>query len=147
MPGFDSLFGGDVISSVANLGGKLIDRLFPDPAAAQAAKLKLFEMTQTGELAQLAAETDIIKAGAAIVKSEAESGSWLTRSWRPITMLIFVGLITARWFGWAAPNLAEAEYLELWAIVKIGLGGYVIGRSVEKTAPSIAAAISGNNGK
>jgi len=130
----------DAIAAVANIGGKLIDRLFPDPAAAQAAKLKLFEMTQSGELAQLAADTDIIKAGAEIVKTEAASESLLTRSWRPITMLIFVGLITARWFGFAAPNLAEAEYLELWAIVKIGLGGYVIGRSVEKTAPSLASA-------
>lgn len=133
----------DAITAVANIGGKLIDRFFPDPAQAQAAKLELFKMTQTGELAQLAADTDIIKAGADIVKTEAASESWLTRSWRPITMLVFVALITARWFGFAAPNLAEAEYLELWAIVKIGLGGYVIGRSAEKTAPAIAAAFNG----
>jgi hypothetical protein len=134
----------DVVSSVANLGGKLIDRLWPDPAQASAAKLELFKMQQSGELAKLAADTDIIKAGADIVKTEAASDSWLTRSWRPITMLIFVLLITARWFGFSAPNLAEAEYLELWAIVKIGLGGYVIGRSVEKTVPGILTAVTGN---
>ncbi len=53
--------------------------------------------------------------------------SWLQRTWRPITMLVFVGLIVARWLGWSAPNLGEAEVLKLWDIVEIGLGGYVIG--------------------
>ena len=49
--------------------------------------------------------------------------------------------IVARWFGWAAPNLAEAEYIKLWSIVEFGLGGYVVGRSVEKIAPGIADAL------
>jgi len=57
-----------------------------------------------------------------------------------MVMVTFAGLIVARWFGWVAPNLTEAEYLKLWAIVEFGLGGYVIGRSVEKIAPSIADA-------
>jgi hypothetical protein len=56
-------------------------------------------------------------------------------------MITFVALIVARWFGWAAPNLSEAEYIKLWSIVEFGLGGYVVGRSVEKIAPSIAQAI------
>ena len=56
-------------------------------------------------------------------------------------MLTFVALIVARWFGWAAPNLSEAEYLKLWDIVQLGLGGYVIGRSAEKIAPAIADAV------
>ena len=56
-------------------------------------------------------------------------------------MLTFGGLIVARWFGLAAPNLSEAEYLKLWDIVQLGIGGYVIGRSVEKVIPEIAEAI------
>jgi hypothetical protein len=66
-----------------------------------------------------------------VVKAEAQGQSWLQRTWRPITMLVFVGLIVARWLGWSAPNLGEAEVLKLWDIVEIGLGGYVIGRSAE----------------
>ena len=130
-----------LLPGIADLGGKLIDRLFPDAEAAAKAKLELFKMQQTGELASLAAQTEIIKAGAAIVQEEARSQSWLARSWRPITMLVFVGLITARWFGLAAPNLSEAEYLALWDIVQLGLGGYVIGRSAEKIVPAIAEAL------
>jgi len=130
-----------LLPGLADLGGKLIDRLFPDAEAAAKAKLELFKMQQTGELAVLAAQTEIIKAGAQIIKSEAESGSWLTRSWRPITMLTFTGLIVARWMGFAAPNLSQEEYLALWDIVQLGLGGYVVGRSAEKIVPAIAEAL------
>jgi hypothetical protein len=58
-------------------------------------------------------------------------------------MLTFAALIVARWFGWAAPNLSEAEYLKLWSIVEFGLGGYVVGRSVEKIAGPVADALKG----
>ena len=56
-------------------------------------------------------------------------------------MITFVALIVARWFGWAAPDLSDAEYLKLWDIVELGLGGYVIGRSAEKIVPAITAAV------
>lgn len=124
----------DPISAALDIGGKLIDRLWPDPAQAAQARLQLLDLAQKGELADLTARADI-------VKTEAASNHWLAANWRPILMLVFGGLIVARWFGWAAPNLAPGEYLELWGIVKLGLGGYVIGRSAEKVVPSIADAI------
>lgn len=130
----------DPVSAAFDVGGKLIDRLWPDPAQRDAAKLKLMELQQSGALAQLAAETELAKGAADIIKTEA-AGGFLASSWRPITMLVFVALITARWFGLAAPNLQEAEYLKLWDIVQLGLGGYVIGRSVEKIVPSVADAL------
>ena len=51
--------------------------------------------------------------------------------------LTFGILIVLRWLGWSAPGISEAEALKLWNIVEIGLGGYVIGRSAEKTLPRI----------
>ena len=119
----------------------LIDKLFPDESKANEAKLKLLELQQSGALAELEAKAKLALAGAENVKTEAASSHWLAANWRPITMLTFCGLIVARWFGWAAPNLAEAEYLKLWSIVEFGLGGYVVGRSVEKVAPAIAEAV------
>jgi len=119
------------IGSVLEFGTTLINKIFPDKEAANAAKLKLLELQQTGELKELEAQ-------AQIVNTEAASKHWLAANWRPITMLVFVGLIVARWFGWAAPNLSEAEYLKLWSIVELGLGGYVIGRSAEKLIPKVA---------
>jgi hypothetical protein len=75
------------------------------------------------------------------VKAEAESENFLASSWRPLVMLTFTGLIVARWLGYSAPGITEAEVLKLWDIVQLGLGGYVIGRSVEKVAPQIVQAI------
>lgn len=124
----------DPISAALGIGGKLIDRLWPDPAQRSQAQVALLELAQRGELTEFTARAEIVKA-------EAASSHWLAANWRPILMLTFGGLIVARWFGWAAPNLSEAEYLKLWSIVEFGLGGYVVGRSVEKIAPSVAEAI------
>lgn len=110
----------------------LIGKLIPDPQARADAQLKLLAMQQSGDLAELNAAVSIIVAEA--------SGNFLQRSWRPIMMLTFTGLIVARWFGFSAPNLQPDEYLELWGIVKLGIGGYVMGRSAEKIAPVIAGA-------
>ncbi|MGA0895611.1 MAG: 3TM-type holin [Ilumatobacteraceae bacterium] len=124
----------DPITAVLGIGGKLIDRLWPDPEQRAQAQLALMELAQKGELTELVER-------ASIVKAEAQSDHWLAATWRPVLMLTFGALIVARWFGWAAPNLTEAEYLKLWDIVELGLGGYVIGRSAEKIVPSIAEAL------
>lgn len=115
-------------------GLELVKRFIPDPQAQAEAQLKLLEMSQKGELDELAAKSGIVKA-------EAESEHFLAACWRPILMLTFGGLIVARWFGLAAPDLSEAEYIKLWSIVELGLGGYVIGRSAEKIVPSVVEAL------
>lgn len=124
----------DPLSAALDIGGKLIDRLWPDPAQRAAAQVELLKLQQTGELALITAQSSIITA-------EASSEHWLAACWRPILMLTFGALIVARWFGWAAPDLSEAEYLKLWSIVELGLGGYVIGRSAEKIVPQVASVL------
>lgn len=52
----------DIVSSALDFGGKIIDRIWPDPAQAEAAKIKLAEMAQNGELAQMANRTELFKA-------------------------------------------------------------------------------------
>ncbi len=126
----------DPITAALDVGGKLIDRLWPDPEQKAQAQIALLELAQKGELAEFTARADI-------VKTEAASSHWLAANWRPILMLTFGALIVARWFGWAAPSLSEAEYLKLWSIVEFGLGGYVVGRSAEKIIPATAAAMKG----
>ena len=69
----------------------------------------------------------------------------LSSSWRPLTMFVFVFLVVARWFGYTAPGLSEAEYLQLWSIVELGLGGYVVGRTAEKTIPMITEILKRKN--
>ena len=123
-----------LIPALAPILGKVVGNLFPDPT--EKAKAEAEVMRQL-----LAAQSEIEQAASKIIQTEAASSHWLAANWRPLTMITFVALIVARWFGWAAPNLSEAEYIKLWSIVEFGLGGYVVGRSVEKIAPSIAQAI------
>ena len=77
----------DPISAVLDIGGKLIDRLWPDATQRDAAKLELLKMQQTGELAQLAAETELAKGQLEVNQAEAGSSNLFVAGWRP-------------WIGW-----------------------------------------------
>lgn len=81
-------------------------------------------------------ESKILEAKASIINTEAKGESWLQRSWRPITMMFFVVLVGARWMGLTTNVTPELE-MELMNLIKIGLGGYVVGRSAEKIAKSV----------
>ena len=77
----------DPISSALELGNTLISRIFPDPAQADAAKLELLKLQQSGELASMTAQTDINKV-------EAGSNSIFVAGWRP-----FVGWVCGSAFA------------------------------------------------
>ena len=85
-------------------------------------------------------EKQLMDAQASIIKAEAQGASWIQRSWRPITMLAFLGLVVCDSFGWLPNPLAR----EAWTLLQIGLGGYVIGRSAEKAVPAVTGAIKAN---
>ena len=115
--------------------GDAIRRLFPDPAEAAKAQAELNN-------ALLVNAAKIEEAAASIIGDEAKSEHWLASSWRPLVMLTFTALIVARWLGYSAPGISEAEVLKLWDIVQLGLGGYVIGRSAEKIVPQLAQIVA-----
>lgn len=77
-----------------------------------------------------------------VIIAEAQSQSWLARNWRPITMLAFVLLIILDATGVLKSNLPD----DVWTVIKIGLGGYVVGRSVEKIADKVGKTF-GNGGE
>lgn len=76
------------LGAVFDFGGKLLDKIFPDPVKAQEAKIELFKLQQTGELAQLAAETDITKAQIGVNAVEAASQSIFVSGGRPFVIWI-----------------------------------------------------------
>lgn len=73
----------DPVTAALDLGGKLIERFFPDPVKQGEAKLELAKMAQSGELAQLTAETKVAEAQAATNTAEAQSGNLFIAGWRP----------------------------------------------------------------
>lgn len=121
-----------MIPQLIAAGISIIDKVIPDPVAKAEAQRKLIEMQQTGELKEIEAKMEVVKA-------EAESTHWLTSAWRPITMLTFVAIIANNYILYPYLSLfwVEAPMLEvpeqLWNLLQIGIGGYVVGRSVEKS--------------
>jgi len=73
----------DPVSLLLDIGGKVIDRIFPDPAQKAAAQLELFKLQQTGELAALTADVELAKGQLDINKEEAQSTSLFVSGWRP----------------------------------------------------------------
>ena len=102
-----------------------VDQVVEDKDQAALLKNNLQTLVLQGQMKE-------VEAAMKIVISEAQGGSWIQRSWRPLTMLTFVALIVARWLGFTAPGITTEVELALFEIIKIGLGGYVVGRSVEK---------------
>ena len=111
-------FGADVFKSVNDL----IDNLFTSDEERLEAKNKMFEILRQKENELQQMQTDIIIAEA--------KGNWLQRSWRPILMLAFGGIVVyckfaAPLFDLRVPLLED----EFWNLLQLGIGGYVIVRS------------------
>lgn len=78
-----------------------------------------------------------VQAQSQVVSAEASAESWLQRSWRPLVMLWLMALVSAYWFGYVPAKMPESVIEDLFLLVQIGIGGYVTGRSIEKTAKAL----------
>ena len=127
----------NLISPVTDLVGKLVttdkDR--------EAAKAVLTTLQNEMSAKVLDYESKLLEAQSSIIVAEAKGESFLQRNWRPVTMLAFVTLLILTWLGVTSDHISESLTLELMSIVKLGLGGYVIGRSGEKIVKSVAPSI------
>lgn len=74
---------GPALAALIPVVGNLLDRLFPDPAAAADAKVKVMEMAQRGELAQLDADVKLATGQLAVNQAEASNTSLFVSGWRP----------------------------------------------------------------
>ena len=121
------------LAAVLDIGSKLVDKFFPDPAQAEQAKLKLFEMQQNGELAQLNAEVAEQHELTERLKADMGSDSWLSKNIRPMALIA----ILAGYFIFAMMSAfghdANESYVELlgqWGMLIMSF--YFGGRTLEK---------------
>lgn len=121
----------DPVSAALEIGGKVIDRLWPDPAQAAAAKAQLLQMYQNGDLAQLE-----------VNKVEAASSSVFVAGWRPAIGWVCGTACAWNWIGLPVAKLAlavagyklalaPADLSEMMPVLMgmLGLGGL---RTIEK---------------
>lgn len=125
------------LDALLNVGGKLIDKLIPDPQAKAKAQLDLAQMAQDGELAKMANDTDLYKTEqnnlTDRLKSDMASDSWLSKNIRPMTLVaIFVGYFVFAMmsaFGLEA-NEVYVTLLGQWGMLVMSF--YFGGRTLEK---------------
>jgi uncharacterized membrane protein (DUF106 family) len=121
------------IGAILDIGSKLVDKFFPDPQQAEQAKLKLLEMQQTGELAQLNADVAEQHELTERLKADMGSDSWLSKNIRPMTLIailtgyfVFAGLSAAK----IDVNESYVQLLGQWGMLIMSF--YFGGRTLEK---------------
>ena len=126
------------IGALLDIGGKILDKVFPDPAQAEQAKLKLLEMQQNGELAKLNADVAEQHELTERLKADMGSDSWLSKNIRPMVLifllLAYTGFAIASMFDFET----RANYVELlgnWGMVVMSF--YFGGRTFEKIADKV----------
>jgi len=130
------------LDALLQVGGKLIDKLIPDPEAKARAQLELAKMAQDGELTKLANETKLYEIEQENVtrRTEADmtSDSWLSKNIRPMTLIFLL----VAYSGFAIASIFEYEtrgaYVELlgqWGMLVMSF--YFGGRTMEKIADRV----------
>lgn len=124
------------ITGLLQIGGKIIEKLIPDPEAKAKAQLELATLAQNGELAKMANETEIYKTEQNNVTerwaADANTDSWLAKNIRPLSLVaIFVGyflfaLMSA--FGYDAKE-SYVQLLGQWGMLI--MSAYFGGKTLE----------------
>lgn len=121
----------DIIGSAL----KIVDRVIPDPAAKAAAQLKVMELAQSGELAQMTGQMDVNKA-------EATNPNWFVAGWRPFVGWVcgcglfsqFIVRPFVIWGSALAGHPTDFPSLDMGTLVTLlgGMLGLTAARTVEK---------------
>lgn len=72
-----------MIQALLPLLGTIIEKVLPDKAASEAAKVKLAELNSNGQLSELSVLAEVAKAQLDVNKAEAQSDGWYKGGWRP----------------------------------------------------------------
>lgn len=125
------------IPALLEVGGKLLDRFMPDPAAAAKAKAELEQMAATNKLAELNVDLEAYKTEqnnlTERLKADMSSDSWLSKNIRPLT-LVFILVAYSTFAMMSAFDLetrgAYVELLGQWGMLIMSF--YFGGRTLEK---------------
>lgn len=128
---FKAIF--DFISNVITPMGKIIDDVVTTDEERLILKNELVKLENSMTVRMIEYESQLLESKTSIIVAEAQGQSFLQRSWRPITMLVFLALVVLDSFGLLEFRLSS----EAWTLLQIGLGGYVTGRSLEKIATKV----------
>lgn len=130
----------DPLTAVLNIGGQIIDKIFPDKAEADRAKLELLKQQQAGEFKELES------AYAAIVAEATSSDPWTSRARPAFLYVVYIFILAAIPMGFMSaikPEMATAVTAgvhgwlnaipeNMWWLFGSGYLGYSAARSWDK---------------
>jgi len=124
------------VAPLAKILFSTIEKSVPDKDLQE--KLKSQLQTQL-----LQSNTAELQAAAKIVEAEAKAG-WFAASWRPLLMYVLIFILVWNYvlgpvilFFFKAVITIQLPG-DVWTLLQIGLGGYVVGRSAESVARTMA---------
>lgn len=133
-----------LVGPIAEIINKVLGRVLPPEKMSEAERAQVESQIMT-EI--LKADWSFVEKQAQIIIAEAQGGSWLQRSWRPILMLCIVGIVANNYilFPYLSLFTSKATMLQLpndlWNLLNIGVGGYIIGRSAEKIVGNLKSKV------
>lgn len=130
---------GELIDKV----GGVVDRFVTTGEEKLKAQMELTKLGYDFQMQVMQLDQKWAETQADVIKAEANSHSWLARNWRPILMLVFTYIVAhnfviAPLFG--IPSVPIPP--DMWELLRIGMGGYIVGRSVEKIMPHVAEIVT-----
>lgn len=128
-----------IVGKVVEKGLDIIDDLVPDKDLAAKLKSGIKEKSMTFAHEE---GSQLIEAQMKVMLAEM-TGSWLQRNWRPLLMLTIIAIVFNNYvlFPYLSMFTDKATMLELpkglWALLNVGVGGYIVGRSGEKIVTNL----------
>lgn len=117
-----------ITAIIAAISG-VLTKIIPDPDK------RLEAQTQIQE-ALLASQSAIYDAMKTVMAADAASEGWATRNARPIVVFWCLGMITwiviSPMFGLQSATISAIKAVpsDLWNLVSIGIGGYILGKTI-----------------
>jgi hypothetical protein len=127
------------VSRIIGPVASLIDDLHTSDEEKLIMKAKLMEIEKDTIAKAIDFESELINAKKDIIVAEAKGQSWLQRNWRPLLMMVCITIIANNYIIFPYIQLFFPEHAvmlelpnELFSLMSIGVGGYIVGRSGEK---------------
>ena len=125
----------NIIAPLAKILFNTVDKAVLDKDQAEKLKAQLnTQLLQSG--------TEELKAAASIIEAEAKS-NWYVAGWRPTLMYVLIFILVWNYILGPICKLFIGTVItfelpgDVWTLLQIGLGGYVVGRSGESIARTI----------
>ena len=126
----------NAVAPLAKVLFSTIEKAVPDKDLQE--KLKAQLQTQL-----LQSNTQELQAAAKIIEAEAKAG-WFAASWRPLLMYVLIFILVWNYVIGPVIKIFTGAIIsfelpgDVWSLLQIGLGGYVLGRSAESVARTMA---------